>query len=1072
MGQCVSSKASAVFAKSSNKSYKIMDKPLKIQNDSKGTSKRGAPSTRGTSISFGFRRRSRGDANQLTLTTNNNDILPPRSKSVGPEQIRRRIIDEDERHQRVQSASSGRSTPKLSRPKKELTSGNTPVRTNRFGFRQSTSRFTDKVTDINTNQNTNNNNFNKDEIIDERLSRPMTRINQINTKTNNNHSAYNNNSSQGMTIVDGAIRRSSGIPEPVSKYTLQSSNLPQPQYAVRINDTNSKINKTAFNQSRKVSTISKSSNGSQSGSGTEDSGIGSQQGYSFIDNEINRNNIVRLDSSPRRSTSRPRNLKMIVNGKNFDVRDCDLHDGDSTVTEISVIPLPKTMSSSSNVNLNTGLIRERTNQYQRNVNKDNRYAESITSMTSMSTMSTTSSEGYDEGLGEEKVYKDRSRSEKKLTTIKNDFSPSSSADDQEEYGHGEAMADEYSFSSIDECRINNNLKKFNIIKNKNKNNNINNDDESCVLLTIEDPEFAIAAAAAAISTTMIDDETSPADSLVDSLTTSLSQTDVKIGIKKEQDIIEKIDNIIVNDDSPGTPTNASNSLSLSEGREYFDDEIADQPGLIFNDTARSHKGQFSQVSQENEQTLNETFSKQHLLQDNSIENSPINCRRVNRMESVGTLSPCESITSDDLMLDYEQSEANSYNGTSRRLDSNPAIHALDDSTILSELEAQSEQVMREWSSLLGTQQPNTNLTNNNFNSVNNVPANESGINSARTSRLLRNRSSTDSPQSLDNVRTKQVPSPFRQVLNGNRQSPSLDSGDEGSPRLERVNYHQDIVSIKTGLLKLMRVVQEAETLNPFSNSSVNGFFQNLNDDDTTDANIHLSNGNVNIADKMTDLRRQVIFLQGQLDDKDRTIHQLQMQVAKQQELFNSTDSQSCELNSTKISKETCNAATQTEKIRPVSAGPSLLQSIPSDSSMGPLVSHVGWKPSIVLDPWNRSTLMYQRPTSLAELNNKSSRKIHVPVASPKLRQENGTIKINGDTDKTFEIRRFNKTQDTKKAKNDTTDELKDGKIDDTQKCTQKITTLKKINSQTFIPRVTRSSDVSPAVVGQVTPNTR
>lgn len=36
------------------------------------------------------------------------------------------------------------------------------------------------------------------------------------------------------------------------------------------------------------------------------------------------------------------------------------------------------------------------------------------------------------------------------------------------------------------------------------------------------------------------------------------------------------------------------------------------------------------------------------------------------MESVGTLSPCESITSDDLMLDYEQSEANSYNGTSRR----------------------------------------------------------------------------------------------------------------------------------------------------------------------------------------------------------------------------------------------------------------------------------------------------------------------------------------------------------------------------------------------------------------------
>ena len=90
---------------------------------------------------------------------------------------------------------------------------------------------------------------------------------------------------------------------------------------------------------------------------------------------------------------------MVVSGKSFDVR--DVRDDDSTVTEISVIPLPKTFTSAS-----TGLVRERATQYQRIVNKDNRYTESTTSM------STTSSEGYDEGLGEEKVYKDRSRSEK------------------------------------------------------------------------------------------------------------------------------------------------------------------------------------------------------------------------------------------------------------------------------------------------------------------------------------------------------------------------------------------------------------------------------------------------------------------------------------------------------------------------------------------------------------------------------------------------------------------------------------------------------------------------------------
>ena len=43
------------------------------------------------------------------------------------------------------------------------------------------------------------------------------------------------------------------------------------------------------------------------------------------------------------------------------------------------------------------------------------------------------------------------------------------------------------------------------------------------------------------------------------------------------------------------------------------------------------------------------------------------------------------------------------------------------------------------------------------------------------------------------------------------QSPSLDSGDEGSLRLERGTYSymfQDIVSIKTMLLKLKRVLQE------------------------------------------------------------------------------------------------------------------------------------------------------------------------------------------------------------------------------------------------------------------------
>lgn len=552
------------------------------------------PHTRGTSISFGFRRRSRGDGHNQSVANSPNDALPPRSKSLGPEQSRRRIIDEDDRHQRVQSASSGRSTPRLLPPKKEQTTGSS-LRTNRFGFRQPSSRYTDKVTDIYTNQNAIvfNQDKNPDDIVPKSSSSSLSRTNNSSLQTNNsatkvryspvNQLCYNNQTMTTSTETSSS-RRSTGIPEPISKYTLQSSHLPQPQYAVRVNDANSKFAKTAVNQSRKVSTVSRGSAGSQSGSGTEDSGVSSQPGYSTMENETIRG-IRRLDSSPRRSQSRSRNLRMIVNGKNFDVRDID---DESTVTEISVIQLPKSFAA---VNLNTGLVRERTNQYQRIVNKDNRYAESVTSM---STISTTSSEGYDEGLGEEKVYKDRSKTEK-LSSIKNDFCLQNS--DDPEYGHGEAMADEYSFSlmDVDDCQDNSTTpQQLKIITNAAKNGSMQKNTLRSVLLTIEDPAFAFAAAAAT-STTMIDDETSPVESLVDSLTTSISKSS-----KKERVVVEKSGNRANNDDdddSPGTPTNASNSLSLSEEREFFDDEIADQPGLVFDDNARGHGGRSVRVSQ-------------------------------------------------------------------------------------------------------------------------------------------------------------------------------------------------------------------------------------------------------------------------------------------------------------------------------------------------------------------------------------------------------------------------------------------------------------------------------------------
>ncbi|XP_020282955.1 uncharacterized protein LOC109854357 isoform X3 [Pseudomyrmex gracilis] len=995
MGQCVSRKAGAVVAASghhNSPSYRIMDKAQK-QNDLRGSSRRGTSHTRGTAMSFGFRRRPASGipmpiANYASTAVNEKSLLHPRSKSAGPEQDRRRITDDD--NTMIHNSSSGRSTPRLAPPKKD----GIGVRTNRFGYRQP-QRFTNKVGDICNSHSISH--YNQEKLQQQPPQQPENYFvkqqpNRVAPQhlcsttapakprpSPSNNATYNTGvNSNSMTQHADTNRRVSGIPEPIGRYTLHTSHLPLPQYAVRVTDSNPKIAKTAANQSRKISTSTlKGSSSSKEGSMTEDSGV-SSQAAGLEDERIRSIDYMDEGSLRRRGIGRPRNLRMVVNGKSFDVR--DVRDDDSTVTEISVIPLPKSFANTA-VNLNTGFVRERATQYQRIVNKDNRYTDSTASM------STTSSEGYDEGcLSEEKVYKDRSRTEK-IPSIKSDFSPPSS--DDPEYGHGEAMADEYSLSSSDECQRSNSIitQHTQGITVAAKNNATPKNTLRSVLLTIEDPAFA---AAAATTTTLIDDETSPVDSLFDSPTASITQSDGKPSKKDEEHVHERSDNTL-EDDSPGTPTNASNSLSLSEGREFFDDEIADQPGLIFDDN--NSRGRIEtqsamgsrEVITENSHTLIETSSKMNGAHVKGVVNSPHHGQRLHRSGSVDTLSPCESIASDDLMLDYDGSDASSYEDQ-QRLNSNPALHELDDATIISELEAQGEEVMRQWSSLLSTahmqEEANSNCANNNsINStagINNNQANsESGIGSDRMSRLLRSRSGTESPRSLDNMRNRQVSSPMR--TSGNASSPCIDSGDEASLRIDRGTYQymfQDIVSIKTMLLKLKRVLQESgendlmreETLNPFDNLK-NGLFCNLSESGvgTTDVSTSPGSGGSSIADELTDLRRQVVFLQGQVEDRDRTIQLrdrtielLEQKLAKLQGPKNGDAQNLSTRNNNGLSSvDMCNAATQTEKIRPVSAGPSLLQSLPQDGVMGPLVS------------WSDSS-DHQRLSLLSELNSAGS----------------------------------------------------------------------------------------------------
>lgn len=77
---------------------------------------------------------------------------------------------------------------------------------------------------------------------------------------------------------------------------------------------------------------------------------------------------------------------------------------------------------------------------------------------------------------------------------------------------------------------------------------------------------------------LLDDETllSPADSIVSCSESEEVRKKLQRSSSNSKDINEK-----PSPPTPGTPTNASNSLSLSEGKDDFliDDEIADQPAL-------------------------------------------------------------------------------------------------------------------------------------------------------------------------------------------------------------------------------------------------------------------------------------------------------------------------------------------------------------------------------------------------------------------------------------------------------------------------------------------------------------
>lgn len=181
---------------------------------------------------------------------------------------------------------------------------------------------------------------------------------------------------------------------------------------------------------------------------------------------------------------------------------------------------------------------------------------------------------------------------------------------------------------------------------------------------------------------LLDDETSPTDSLVSSSDSGdvlmkkveKLQDDGALRRKqivddmKEQDL-EDITVELVELVSPGTPTHASNSLSLSDSaRDDFliDDEIADQPALMFNKKHQgspSHHDDYRTASMNltSDTTLREisvnshgSLRSLHKPQTLKLQPSPhANRKTLERSGSLDTLSPCDSIASDDLMGDFD-----------------------------------------------------------------------------------------------------------------------------------------------------------------------------------------------------------------------------------------------------------------------------------------------------------------------------------------------------------------------------------------------------------------------------------
>lgn len=188
-----------------------------------------------------------------------------------------------------------------------------------------------------------------------------------------------------------------------------------------------------------------------------------------------------------------------------------------------------------------------------------------------------------------------------------------------------------------------------------------------VLVTIEDP-FAVMASSGG---SLLDDEQSPQDSLISSLTEESDEPTRRSQRRASKTSLNDDHKEPTSPASPGTPTNTS--LSLSEGRDFLiDDEISDQPALTFDKSINSSVVENHDIVDnisENILRRDRSDSNEHINDITLVNDTPKRLRRRHLgslAASVDTLSPCDSIASDDLMMDFDHSQSSGIDDSNDR----------------------------------------------------------------------------------------------------------------------------------------------------------------------------------------------------------------------------------------------------------------------------------------------------------------------------------------------------------------------------------------------------------------------